>query len=308
MEFGIHLPLIGFLGAKYTRSKLVEYTERARDLGYIAIAANDHLVFPRPWLDGPTALASVLHVTGDMQLATTVSIPVVRNPVAMAKTLSSIDHLSEGKLIIGVGPGSSAKDYESVGIPFDERWKRLDDAVLTMRSLMTADGTDHTGDYYSTVGISMEPLPAQRPAPPIWIGSWGSDVGLKRTARIGDGWLASAYNTTPEDFSEGLRKLNTHLSTYGKDPKTFPNGIATMLFHITEDTNEAERILDEIIRAAINRPLDELRARLCVGPASEVREKLAALEAAGAQRVYMWPVVNEMEQIDLFAEQVMATI
>ena len=95
--------------------------------------------------------------------------------------------------------GSSARDYESVGIPFDERWKRLDDAVLTMRSLMTADGTDHTGDYYSTVGISLEPLPAQRPAPPIWIGSWGADVGLKRTARIGDGWLASAYNTTQKD-------------------------------------------------------------------------------------------------------------
>ena len=81
-----------------------------------------------------------------------------------------------------------------------------------------------------------------------------------------------------------------------------------MLFHITEDRQEAERILDEIIRAAINRPLDELRARLCVGPASEAREKLAALEAAGAQRVYMWPVVNEMEQIDLIAEQVMAAM
>src|SRR6266550_1578669 len=107
MDFGAH---------PYTLEHLVNYTRAAAQLGFRALAANDHLVFSVPWLDGPTALAAVMGHSGDMTLATTVSLPVVRGPVPLAKTLASIDRLVDGRLLVAVGPGSSADDYLAVGI------------------------------------------------------------------------------------------------------------------------------------------------------------------------------------------------
>ena len=194
MDYGVHLPLIALNGQQWSLRRLLEYTELAERLEFRAISANDHLLFPRPWLDGPTALAAVLARTGQMALATTVAHPVVRGPVALTKSLAAIVLLSGGRLVVGVGPGSSARDYAAVGIPFEERWKRLEEAVRAMRALWVREGSPFKGEFYSTEGVVLESYPAQQPSPPIWIGSWGSEAGLRRTARLGDGWL---LRTTP---------------------------------------------------------------------------------------------------------------
>src|SRR5437868_13080666 len=107
MDFGAHLPLMDFGGHPFTLDHLVGYTRSAAELGFAAVAVNDHMVFVVPWLEGPSALAAVLQHTGEMSLATTVSLPVVRGPVALAKSLCAIDRLSGGRVIAGVGPGSS---------------------------------------------------------------------------------------------------------------------------------------------------------------------------------------------------------
>ena len=171
MDYGVHLPLIALNGQRWSLRGLLEYTEIAERLGFRALTVNDHLLFPRPWLDGPTALAAVLGRTGQMDLATTVALPVVRGPVALAKSLAAIDLLSGGRLVVGVGPGSSARDYAAVGIPFEERWKRLDEAVRAMRALWLGEGSSFRGEFYSTEGLVLEPYPAQRSGPPVWIGS-----------------------------------------------------------------------------------------------------------------------------------------
>ena len=304
MDYGVHLPLIALGGRSFSLDHLLEYTEAAERLGFGTVCANDHLVFARPWLDGPTALASVLARTGRMDLATTVALPVVRGPVSLAKTLAAIDLLSGGRLIVGVGPGSSPRDYATVGIPFEERWKRLDEAVLALRALWRRGASLFKGQFYSTEGTELEPHPAHDPGMPIWIGSWGSAAGLRRTARLGDGWLASAYNTTPEAYGEAWRRLGEYLRSVGKDPEGFPNAIATMFLYVNEDLNSAERILQEVVGPAINRPADELRQRLLVGPAQECAEKIAAYQAAGAQRIFLWPVADELRQLQTFRERV----
>jgi len=276
----------------------------AESVGFQALSANDHLVFPRPWLDGPTALAAVLSRTGRMAIATTVALPVVRGPVALAKSLAAIDLLCGGRLVVGVGPGSSARDYTAVGVPFEERWKRLDEAVQTLRALWQGEGPPFRGEFYSTEGVTLEPYPAQRPGPPIWIGSWGSEAGLKRVVRLGDGWLASAYNTTPEAFGAALRRLAEHLHAAGKDPSRFPNAIATMFFYITEESATSERIIREVLSPMLKRPEEELRERLLVGPAEECAEKLVAYRVAGANRIFLWPVEDELRQLATFQERV----
>lgn len=304
MGFGAHLPLIGFDRTPFSLPRIVDFTETARDLGYRYLCANDHLVFSRPWLDGPTALAAVLDHSGEMRLATTLSIPVVRGPVQLAKTLAAIDLMSGGRLTVGIGPGSSPKDYAVVGVPFEERWKRLDEAVKALRALWENGGTPFQGRFYDTEGVELEPYPAQQPGPPVWIGSWGSEAGLRRTARLGDGWLASGYNTTPADFADAWAALGRQLSGQEKDPDSFPNAIATMFFHVTDDRKSADRIIDEVLSPALNRPAEQLRERLPIGPADECVEKLSAYQGAGAQRIFMWPLKDELRQLELFQERV----
>ena len=304
MDFGAHLPQIQFEGTSFTLEAYVRFAERAEALGYAALTVNDHLVFSRPWLDGPTALAAVLAKTSNIQMGTTLALPVVRGPVALAKTLAAIDLLSGGRLFVGIGPGSSVRDYAAVGVPFEERWKRLDDCIHVLRGLWQREAEPFVGAYYSTGDLHLEPYPVQQGGPPIWVGSWGSDAGLKRVARLADGWLASAYNTTPSLFKEGLDKLMGWLVERGRDAQRFPNAIATMWTYVTEDRNEAELVLRDVVAAMLNLPAEDLRERVLIGPAEECAAKLAAYREAGAQRVFIWPVKDPLTQLSVFMERV----
>lgn len=304
MDYGAHLPVVGFGTQRFSLERLSAYVQTARDLGFKAVSTNDHLIAARPWIDAPTALAAVLSQSGNMAVGTSVVLPVVRGPVQLAKTLAAIDILSNGRLFVGVGPGSSERDYEIVALNYEERWKRFDEAIQVLRSLWSADESRFTGRFYSTAGINLEPKPLQRPSPPIWIGSWGSDAGLRRVARLGDGWLASAYNTTPDQFKLGLDNLQGYIKNVGKDAASFPNALVTMFMYITEDKFEAERVLSETVGALLKRPIEHLRERLLVGSPEACAEKLAAYKAAGVQRIFVWPTANEIDQLTAFQQKV----
>lgn len=308
MDYGVHLPLIAFDGRPFSLEFLQTYAETAERLGFQAVSANDHLLFSRPWLDGPTALAAVLAHTGRMTIGTTVSLPIIRGPVALAKAMAALDLLSGGRLFVGVGPGSSARDYAAVGIPFEERWKRLDEAIQALHALWSQEGRSFDGRFYSTEEIALEPPPAQHNGPPIWVGSWGSEAGLRRTARLGDGWLASAYNTTPEMFTAAWSRLQEHLRQVGKDPARFPNAIATMWCYVTEERSKAERVIRDILSPTLNRSESELSPRVLVGPAQECAEKLAAYQSAGAHRVFLWPIADELRQLEILQGQVVPLV
>ena len=304
MEFGAHLPLISFEGEHRSLEDLLAFTRAARDLDYTHLCVNDHLVFARPWLDGPTALAAVLEHSGQMTLATTVAVPVLRGPAATAKILAALDVLSDGRLLVGLGPGSSARDYELVGVPFEERWKRLDEAVKTLRAHWRADDDAFEGAFYSTAGFTLSPTPVQRPGPPIWIGSWGSPAGLRRVARLADGWLASGYNTTPKLFAQAWADVQVEVTAQGRDGAQFPNGIATMWCYVTEDRGRAERVLVDVLAPMLNRPVEDLRAVLPIGSAEECAEKLRPYFRAGAQRIFLWPLADECAQLEIFRDRV----
>ena len=165
MDYGAHLPVVDFGKRNFSLERLSAYVKTARELGFKGISTNDHLISHRPWLDAPTALASVLSESGDMTVGTSVLLPIVRGPVPMAKALAALDILSNGRLIVGVGPGSSARDYEIVGLDYEERWKRLDESIQVLRSLWSTDGAGFTGRFYSTVGVNLEPKPIRQPSP-----------------------------------------------------------------------------------------------------------------------------------------------
>ena len=161
MDLGVHLPLLTWDEPRSGPASLIEYVRTAERLGFAAVSVNDHVQYRRPWLDGPTALASVVSAAGEMTLATTIALAVVRGPFALAKSLGAIDLLSDGRLIVGVGPGSYPPDYEAEGLSWDERWPRFEEAIQALRALWRPAADPFEGTFYSTRGIRLEPAPAR---------------------------------------------------------------------------------------------------------------------------------------------------
>ena len=292
----MHLPLVRLGDERLSLARLARVVDSARECGFAALAANDHLVFRAPWLDGPTALASMVERSGPLALATTVALPVVRGPVPLAKTLAALDILAEGRLLVGVGPGSSKGDYDVAGVPFAERWKRFDEALAVVRALLNGEVLpDDLRHYALPAGVELAPGPGRKI--PVWVASWGSDAGLARVARAGDGWLASAYNTTPERFAAGRARLLARA-------KDHPAALATMWTWITDDRAEAERMLTDVLAPFLNREPDELRGQVCVGSPEHCAELLSRYAAAGCGRVYLWPLGDEQRQLERIAGEV----
>ena len=295
MELGVHLPLMEFGAEGQSLDRLTRAAEAARDCGLAAVSANDHFLFQTPWLDGPTALAAVLDRTGEMELATTVSLVSLRGPVQLAKTLAALDLLSGGRLIAGVGPGSSKRDYEAIGVPYEHRWRRFEEATARLRSLLRADS-------------ELAPAPRRDGTVPLWLGSWGSAAGLRRVARLGDGWFASAYNTTPDGFGAAREALSEELGAHGREPDGFPNALVTMWTWITPDAGEADRVLRNVLAPLLGRDPEALREQVCVGSPAHCAELLSRYAQAGCRRVHLWPLGDEPRQIELAATEVLPAV
>jgi alkanesulfonate monooxygenase SsuD/methylene tetrahydromethanopterin reductase-like flavin-dependent oxidoreductase (luciferase family) len=295
LKLGVHLPLMEFGDEGLSLARLTRAVDAARECELAAVSANDHFLFQAPWLDGPTALAAVVERSGTMELATTLALVALRGPVALAKTLAALDVLSEGRVVAGVGPGSSERDYDAVGVPYEERWSRFDEATARLRALLGA-------------GSELAPAPRRSGGVPLWIGSWGSPAGLRRVARLGDGWLASAYNTTPERFGAARESLSDELRQRDRDPASFPNALVTMWTWITEDAREADRVLRDVLGPLLRREPDVLRDQLCIGPAERCAELLSRYARAGCERVHLWPLGEEPRQIELAASAVLPAV
>jgi alkanesulfonate monooxygenase SsuD/methylene tetrahydromethanopterin reductase-like flavin-dependent oxidoreductase (luciferase family) len=296
VDLGVHLPLMPFGDEPLSLTRLRNAVDAARECGYAAVSANDHFVFQTPWLDGPTALASMIERSGQMTLATTVALAVLRGPVPLAKALAAIDILCDGRLVAAVGPGSSKRDYDAVGLDFERRWKLFDEAIDALRALLNGEST----------AVELAPRP-RRPVP-LWIGSWGSEAGLARVARAGDGWLASAYNTTPERFATARADLAQALARRGRDADRFPNALATMWTWVTDDRAEGDRVLGDVLAPLLGRDPDELREQVCVGPVEHCAQLLSRYAQGGCERVYLWPLGDERRQLERVASEVAPTI
>ena len=285
MKLGVHLPLMEFGDEGQSLERLTRAVDAARECGFAAVSANDHFLFQAPWLDGPTALAAAIERSGDMELATTIALVSLRGPVALAKALGALDVLSGGRVVAGVGPGSSERDYAAADVPFADRWARFEAATVKLRELLGPSS-------------ELAPAPVRPGGPPLWLASWGSAAGMRRVARLADGWFASAYNTTPERFAAGRATL----------PEGFPNALVTMWTWITEDEREGDRVLREVLAPLLKRDPQELAAQVCVGPAERCASLLSRYAAAGCERVYLWPLGDEPRQIELAASDVLPAI
>lgn len=266
-------------------------------------------MFTASWLDAVTTLSAVAGITNKIKLGTSILNIVIRNPIISARTLSSIDIISSGRLFAGVGPGSSKKDYDVCGISYEDRWKRFDEALQILQLLWNTESgkprlANFDGIYYKMRNVSTEPQPVQKPHPPILIGSWGSEAGLKRVAKYGDGWMASAYNITPEKFKEKWKTVLSYRSSNNKDIKSFQNSMMSMFGYIDNDKEKVHGMVKNILSPALGRSPEDLERLLLFGSVDHCINKIDILHDVGVKRVHFWPIYDFNEQIEIFSKEI----
>jgi len=185
-----------------------EIAQTAEALGYDSIWAGDHISYRNPILDVVVALTTFAAVTERITIGAGVVLLPLRHPSVVAKEFSSLDYVSGGRVILGVGVGGEGeKDFEAVGVPVRERGARTDESMRALRALFSGCGT-FSGRFFSFENIEIEPGPAQPGGPPLWVGG-RSEAAIRRAATLGDGWIP--LWVSPERLAAGCEQLPDHV-------------------------------------------------------------------------------------------------
>jgi len=214
---------------------LVGLASRAEELGFDSVWVHDHVfnvghVFDRiggkPYYEPLTLLSFVAARTRRVRLGTSVLVLPYHNPIRLAKTAATLDVLSGGRLILGVGVGLIEKEIRAMGSPFAERGAFTDEAIAVMRSLWTEDEPSFDGKYHRFAGMKFSPKPLQKPSIPVVIGGV-SRAAIRRAARLGDGW--QPLGLAPEALGQGIALLRTEAQACGRDVSKIPVSSAMSL-------------------------------------------------------------------------------
>jgi len=220
-DFGIHpsdlgqtLEALGFEFLFFAEHTHIPVNRRSQH-PYRADINRDYLHSLDPFV----ALATVAVSTQSLRLGTGICLVVERDPITLAKEVATLDHLSEGRFLFGVGGGWNLEEMENHGTDPERRWKMLRERVEAMKTIWTQDEPAYHGEFLNFDPIWQWPKPVQKPHPPILIGGDGPNT-LKRVVRYGDGWMpVAAYN--PNDltaFKQRIARLNQMAADAGRDP------------------------------------------------------------------------------------------
>ena len=313
MEYGITIPHAVVAAQPSPLTYLTNFAKASDQMGCAYCVTGDRL---ESGMDPFSLLTAIAEASGRMRLATSVLILPPRGILVAAKLYASLDVLTGGRVIAGVGTGSLFRDYEIVGMDHNDMWPRFEEGVRAMRAYLTPEAQPFKGKFYDTTGVNLEPKPVQKPSLPIWIGSWGSNAGLRRVARLADGWLSSAGpgHQSPEQFAQDVKRLNTLLLQEGKDPATFSNAVSTMALFISENKEELAHIggpgyvprpAGVGVAQPAERPHEDAHAHDMIGTRAACIDKVQRWQAAGAQALFLVPRgADPLAQLRIFMHDV----
>jgi alkanesulfonate monooxygenase SsuD/methylene tetrahydromethanopterin reductase-like flavin-dependent oxidoreductase (luciferase family) len=287
--------------------ELVETVELVDRGGYDSLWVGDHISFAVPILDPLLQLAQAAVVSRRLTLGTSVYLLPLRHPAPVAKQVATLDHLTEGRLIFGVGVGGEfPKEYEVCGVPRNERGARLTEGIGLLRRFWSGEKVSHDGRFYGNfTDVPMRPPARQSGGPPIWCAG-RTDAALRRTGRLADGWLS--YVVTPDMYRSGLEKIDAAAGDAGRNGGKF--GTGHLLFTRIDDTYEvALDAATETLSVRYAMDFRKAAQRYCaLGRPEQVAERIREFHAAGMRHVILdllGPYEQRNEQIKRFATEAM---
>lgn len=304
VRFGVEIP--------HRPELLGPVAVRAEALGFDSVWIGDHVAFHGPTLDSLAALSYVAALTRRVRIGPCVYLLALRPPTIAAKLCGSLDVLSGGRVVFGVGVGGEfPKEFEACGVPLRERGARVDEGIAVCRALWGPSPASFEGRFTRFTDVVLEPKPVQPGGPPIWIGG-RSDAALRRAARVGDGWVS--YLVTPERFRASLEKIEAFAREIGRplDPGGSFEPAHVLFTVVDEDRESARATAARYLERQYKQPFDDLARKYCLfGPPAACVERLAEFVAAGVRTFVIYftvPAGRVLEQLERFGSEVLTRV
>ncbi len=299
MKFGICLPIHRDVDALIN----VEMAKRAEELGFDSVWASDHVVVPDRYVgrfsklfyDPFILLAWIAAQTAKIKIGTSVIILPYRNPLVVAKMVATLDVLSEGRVIFGVGSGWMKEEFQTLGVPFHERGKRTDEYIKIFKERWAKQEPRFDGNYHKFSEIKFYPKPFQKPYPPIWIGG-NSEKAIRRSVELGDGWQPTWIS--PDGMKKEINYLEGVAREFGRDINGFIFSVRNRLRISDKDEDRAETI------ESGGRPLFSL-----CGTVEEIKNYITGFQQIGVSHLLVDVIAKNDEEMfgmmERFAKDIM---
>ncbi|MBV9859850.1 MAG: TIGR03619 family F420-dependent LLM class oxidoreductase [Alphaproteobacteria bacterium] len=326
MKYGLRLPSFALGERTAPLAEMGRYLRHAEDLGFDSAVTIDHMLLAPPayactWLEPLTLLAALAGVTRTIKLGTLVLVLPFRNPAYFAKEWATLDVLSGGRSILGIGVGWHRGEFELMGVPRSERGARMNEMIEAVTLLWSTDRATFDGRHYRFTDLTIDPKPVQKPRPPIWIGGgtqpsekvYGERVAsvdpvLRRIARYADAWIP--HSSATADMVRGdWDKVQRFAGELGRDPA----GIARIYSNFVWVLGKGESAAAAIPRFSVysGMDLDYWRTYYLLGTAEEIAERIRARIAAldgGVDHLILNPLDWSIEQLERIAHDVLPRV
>jgi probable F420-dependent oxidoreductase len=277
---------------------------RVDELGFDSLWTGDHVSFHGAIYESLTLLASYAGITTRARLGVGVYLLALRHPTVAAKISSTLDVLSGGRLIFGVGVGGeNPKEFEACGIPHRERGARVTEGIDVVRTLWRDSPASFKGRFTEFEGVSIDPKPVQKPSPPIWVGG-RSDAALSRAGRQGDGWIS--YVVQPERYKQSVAKIEAAAEASGRARAGVEKAHLTFI-SVGKDYESAERVWVDRLSQRYAQDFGPLARKYgIIGTPAQCAEQLQRFIEAGCSYFVLDAIcdpADEARQIEIFAAE-----
>jgi probable F420-dependent oxidoreductase len=307
--FGIAVPNFTAYPQMPDMKALVEYGIRMEQLGFDSLWVWDHILLgvdPNfPIIESLTLLTAIAARTSRIKLGTGILVLPMRNPVILAKQLACMDLLSDGRLLMGMASGWYRREFNAIGVPFEQRGKIMDENLEILRRFWTEHTVSGKFPHHDIPAGVMYPKPVQKPIP-ILIGGYVDRV-LKRAATVGDGWLTYFYK--PESFVKSWGKICNFAKEAGKDPSTLLNASQLPICIGKSRAAVEAQMMDWLTKEWDFASWSEsTKDSAIMGTVDECVEQLKAHIAVGTQKIIFVPYRYETGQIETIAREIIPMV
>lgn len=274
-----------------------QVAQRAEALGFRDLWVTNNTLDHAGCFDSLTLLTYAVAITSTIRVGVSVLVLPVYHPVHVAHQVATLDYLSGGRAILGVGLGRE-QHYAEFQVPRERRVRRFLEAVELMRALWTQPKVTYQGQIFQLEDGMMWPKPVQKPHPPVWLGGGHPDA-LRRAAAIADGWMG-AGGSTAAAFAQSVPLVRAALEKAGRDPASFP--ISKRVFMSVHERAEVAQAEVHRWFSVVYRNPELTNTGGVYGTPEQVREQLEELVAMGANHLLLNPVTRYTEQVEALAE------
>jgi probable F420-dependent oxidoreductase len=302
-RFAIALPQV-FREPRMDTGALHAFLTRVEELGYESVWAQEQILGSAGSLEPVTLLAHAAALTRRVRLGVAVLLTPLRNPVQLAKALATVDQLSGGRLIVGVGLGGRPQIYPAFGLSAERRVRRFVEGLEVMKRLWQEERVTFGGEFWKLENVPMAPKPIQKPHPPIWFGARHPDA-LRRAVAHGDGFIGAGSSSTA-DFAQQVAHVRRCLVEAGRDPATFALAKRVYLAIDADRAPALARLREWFGWYYGNASLADQVA--IVGSPEECVTGLREVQAAGAQLILLNFVADELANAERAARELVPAL